>query len=477
MSEIIKFNDREFSFECGVISQRSQQSLDGTTKTNTTLAPISYNTLQELVINDSLFDPFLDATLTIKTNGNGVEATPLLGFEFYSNNNNGVIFKIQPIDVLKLNDQFKSDNTLEFYGVVCYQTVYGSDNSIEQLQEFKLQDIKEAKLRETKVAAVNIPNVMSSKSIQANIVDITSNIIGIGENNFFPAEQLKSNTLLNETSIRFDYTYPNHFNGFDAINFLLPYNITTINGLPIQNILKYNYTTAQFFNIPVVYPFLNPFQDYSNLETFVIGEDDSVPVPGFNQGATSQGPSPNIVLPSNKVNNIAYNNINFDIANNDLLPICVMNTTNPLNITSMVYVDLQEEIKLFDNNIIKQELTQLYGNDVKLNIDIDESKLNKLNYKIINTNLPINIAVDVAKAQLYNSFIFQNMYMTFTVPGQPYREPGKFINIKKTLTENTGSATQRKIIGQWLVTEVKHVFSGDGRYTNVIQCVKPFINK
>ena len=113
------------------------------------------------------------------------------------------------------------------------------------------------------------------------------------------------------------------------------------------------------------------------------------------------------------------------------------------------------------------------------NVDLDEHKLqkNKLNYKIINTNLNINLAVDVAKAQLYNSFIFQNMYMVFTVPGQPYREPGKFINIKPLLLENTGTATERKLVGQWLVTEVKHVFTGDGKYNNIIQCVKPFINK
>lgn len=462
MSELIKFNDREFSFNCGVISQRTIADTP-----NATLAPISYNTLQELVINDSLFDPFLDATLTIKTNGNGVEATPLLGFEFYSNNSNGVVFKIQPTDVIKLNDEFKSKNTLEFYGIICDQTVYGSDSSIEQLQQFKLQDIKEAKLRETKVAAVNIPKVTSQKSIPENIIDITAKIINTS------GDILKSNF----DEIRFDYTYPNHFNGLDAINFLLPYNIITINGLPIQNVFKYNYTTSTFYNIPVVFPFLNPNIEYSNLETFVVGEDDSAPMPGYNQGAAPQGPSPAVVLPSNKINNIAYNNVNFDIANNDLLPICVMNTVNPLNVTSMVYVDLEEQIKLFDNNIIKQELTRIYGDGVRLNIDIDQSKLNKLNYKIVNTNLPINVAVDVAKAQLYNSFIFQNMYMTFTVPGQPYREPGKFINIKKTLTENTGSATQRKLIGQWLVTEVKHIFTGNGTYTNVIQCVKPFVNK
>ena len=76
-----------------------------------------------------------------------------------------------------------------------------------------------------------------------------------------------------------------------------------------------------------------------------------------------------------------------------------------------------------------------------------------------------------------NSFVFQNMYMTIVTKGQPYREPGKFININKQQNLNTGSAADRKLIGQWLVTEVQHIFTGTGTYTNIIQCVKPFINK
>ena len=89
-----------------------------------------------------------------------------------------------------------------------------------------------------------------------------------------------------------------------------------------------------------------------------------------------------------------------------------------------------------------------------------------------------SVNIKVAKSQLYNAFIFQNMFLTFTTDGQPYREPGKFINIQKNLqTNNLGSAYERKIIGQWYVTEVKHIITQEGTYKNVFQCVKPFINK
>lgn len=483
MSERIKINNRDFLFDCAAVSYRTQTT-PGTnitglitpdkTNINATVAPIGYNIIQEIVINDSLFDPFMDGTITFKTTNNGIEAIPGVGFEFFSNNNNTIALKIEPEDTSTLtsSNEVKKHNIIQFSGTICESSSYAPETGNSQLHYFKLQDVNESKLREIKVAAVGIPKVDGTQNIFFNIGNLLGKTINANIN---------FNGLLGtggaSTGVGFNYTYPSHFNAFDALNFLIPYNISKVNELPVQNILKYDYTTKQFNCAPITQPFLTARQQSANLETFVLGEDESAQLPTLNQGIAPPGPSPDIVLPDNKLNNLSYNNVNYNIANNDLLPICVMNTINPLNIVSMVYIDLQKEIQLFDNNIIKQELTRLYGNEVKLNIDIDESKLNKLNYKIVNTNLDINTAVDVARAQLYNSFIFQNMYMTFVVTGQPYREPGKFINIKKRLLTNTGSAADRKLVGQWLVTEVKHIFSGDGTYKNVIQCVKPFINK
>lgn len=483
MSERIKINNRNFLFDCAAVSYRTQTTpgtnipgliVSETTNINATVAPIGYNTIQEIVINDSLFDPFIDGAITFKTTNNGIEAIPGVGFEFFSNNNNTIALKIEPEDTSTLtnSNEVKKHNIIRFSGTVCESSSYAPETGNSQLHYFKLQDINESRLRQIKVAATLIPKVDGNKYIYENIGDLLNRTINV--------TTLGNNTIalpIGVNKLGFDYTYPNHFNAFDALNFLIPYNLSKVNELPVQNILKYDYTTNQFNNTPITQPFLTANQESANLETFVLGEDESAQLPTLNQGIAPPGPSPDIVLPDNKLNNLSYNNVNYNIANNDLLPICVMNTVNPLNVISMVYIDLQEEIRLFDNNIIKQELARLYGKDVKLNIDIDESKLNKLNYKIVNTNLDINTAVDVARAQLYNSFIFQNMYMTFVVTGQPYREPGKFINIKKRLLTNTGSAADRKLVGQWLVTEVKHIFSGDGTYKNVIQCVKPFINK
>jgi len=155
----------------------------------------------------------------------------------------------------------------------------------------------------------------------------------------------------------------------------------------------------------------------------------------------------------------------------------VSNTTNATGLNSFEYVDVEEAIVDFNKNII-EPMASHYGGEVRLNVDLDTSKINKQNYKVLTSVFDNSINVQVAKSQLYNAFIFQNMFLTFTTDGQPYREPGKFINIKKKLDKvNTGSAFERKIIGQWYVTEVKHIITGDGKYKNFFQCVKPFINK
>jgi len=471
MSEIVKFNNRNFIFECGAISNRVTNG-----SPDPKIIPISYNTIGEIVVNDSLFDPFLDGSITLRTTNNGLESTPVLNFEFFANNDNTISFSIEPEDTANGEEYVKKHNIVGLRGIICRSDTYGPDTGIGQLHSFQLTDYREAILKQTKLAAIQIPKVDGNYNISQNIDKITREVLNIGVN----AGDIESSNYITENdsgSIRFDYVYPNHYNAFDAINFLIPYNITDIGELPIQNILRYNYVYDIFGSIPITQVFQNPYSAESNLETFVIGEDQSEPIPGLNQDRAPSGPNSAVILPDNKINNIAYNNIHFNVSNNDLLPICVMNTTNPLNVTSMVYVDLQEQIKLFDKNIIKDNLSQLYGRDVKLNIDIDFSKTDKTNYKIINTNFDINTAVKVAKAQLYNSFIFQNMHMTIVTKGQPYREPGKFININKQQNLNTGSAADRKLIGQWLVTEVKHIFTGTGAYTNVIQCVKPFVNK
>ena len=105
------------------------------------------------------------------------------------------------------------------------------------------------------------------------------------------------------------------------------------------------------------------------------------------------------------------------------------------------------------------------------NINLDSGKNSTQNYKTLITPFNNDINTRVAEVQLYNAFIFQNMFISFKCLGRLYRDPGHFIVMTKT--SDIGGSFDEKILGQWLVTEVCHNFE-KGVYTNTFQCTKPF---
>lgn len=458
--EKIRLNNRDFLFTCGAFSTKVG---DGD---NRKFFPISFGSINQITINDSLFDPFIDVDLIVNTPSSLFENMPLYDFQFYANNRNSIAFNIEPADTSTLPKPYKDANKLQFFGTIWDSTVLAADSSLTQLTQFTLIDSAEAKLHETKVATVQ-EAVDSTVTVGENILNILTKTTNMPMG-LFDTGDLRLNI---------NYYFPVNSTVYEAINFLLPYNIGTSSKLPVQRLLRYNATTQSFDNKPVTDLFsFHGTEDY-NLETFVLADNDGPSIPSFNTGISPVGPKPSLIIPNNNVNNLAYNNVNFNISNNDFVSVYVTNTTNPTNVNSFNYVDIVDAIADFDKSFIKP-LWDFYGGSVRLNVDLDTSKINKQNYKVLTSVFDNSVNIKVAKSQLYNAFIFQNMFLTFTTDGQPYREPGKFINIQKNLeANNLGSAYERKIIGQWYVTEVKHIITREGTYKNVFQCVKPFINK
>lgn len=66
--------------------------------------------------------------------------------------------------------------------------------------------------------------------------------------------------------------------------------------------------------------------------------------------------------------------------------------------------------------------------------------------------------------------VFLNEFIHFRVPGSPHRTIGKFIAIDRLSSYST-LKFDNKICGQWLVTNVKHIWDND-RYVNDICAVK-----
>jgi hypothetical protein len=91
------------------------------------------------------------------------------------------------------------------------------------------------------------------------------------------------------------------------------------------------------------------------------------------------------------------------------------------------------------------------------------------NYKL---PYPIGDSVKLVESEIYNALTFYNLQATFTNIGDTRRSMGKFIDIFKTKDQTFKS--DEKILGRWLVTQVKHTFFGD-LYQNELTCCKTYV--
>jgi hypothetical protein len=456
----ISLNGRDYRFNCGVYSSTFP---DQPAK----YMPISFGNLNQLTIIDNIFEPFYSGEVILNATGNFIENSPLFNFKFNSNNRNLFAVQLFPTDVENSDKSIQELNTLYLNGAIDKLNVMAADTSNTQFQSFEVKDVNQILLEEKKVTNV-YEKINTSITVAENIRQILTT--GINKD--------VVNGLYNNGTekITQDYVFPIYFNLFDAINFLLPFNLTIEEDLTSQLFLKFDYKVQQFKNFTIFNLFTNADKTENNLESFLLGDDDGPPLSN-NVVGESTSPTTVVVPKDNKLNNLAYNNVDFSISNEVLLPIMVSNTTDFTNSNLFTYVDLQTEIENFQKRIV-DKLKPLYTNDIRLNVDLDPSKLNRQNYRVMTSPFNNELNVKVAKAQMYNSFVLHNMSMIFVTNGKPYRESGKFINIEKPKSSKAQNTPhENKIFGQWLVTEVRHIITNSGSYKNVIQCVKPFINK
>lgn len=455
---IITLNNRDFEFHCSLTSTAEGE-------TEPSFLPIAFNNIEDIVIDDSMFDPFLDVYVQFSS-GVILDNVDVFKYNIKANNNNTCYLSIKPVGSETQTQENEDITSLVFTGVIDNIKSFDSENKLQTSSTLiKLIDEKEATLKEKKICKF-LPTVDSSIPIGNNIKNILTK--GITDCKFGEFEE---GTL----SVKTNYLYPVYFNFFDAIKFLMPFNVTEKETLPSQTFLKYNTETNKFENKAILDLFLNYDEVDNNLESFSLGLQDG-PLNELTEGDRPVGPVSEFLPLENGIESASITNIGFNTSNELFVPYMVSNTTDFTNTNQFQFVDLKPELENFDKNIIKK-MKSFYSDTIRANVDLDQSKIDKKNYRVITSPFPNSVNVKVAKSQMYSSFIFHNMSMTITTNGQFYRSPGKFINIVRPPDQKgKDNAYEKKVYGQWLVTDVRHIIRSNGFYKNVIQCVKPFIN-
>ena len=79
---------------------------------------------------------------------------------------------------------------------------------------------------------------------------------------------------------------------------------------------------------------------------------------------------------------------------------------------------------------------------------------------------------NIAKAQMISNLTFYNLQLAIDNIGDTARKAGKFIDIFKR--NNREDISDKKLLGRWFVTKVRHMFAKD-KYYNVMSCIKTFV--
>lgn len=79
---------------------------------------------------------------------------------------------------------------------------------------------------------------------------------------------------------------------------------------------------------------------------------------------------------------------------------------------------------------------------------------------------------NIAKAQMISNLTFYNLQLAIDNIGDTARKAGKFIDVFKR--NNREDISDKKLLGRWFVTKVRHMFTKD-KYYNVMSCIKTFV--
>jgi len=265
---------------------------------------------------------------------------------------------------------------------------------------------------------------------------------------------------------------PISFRYSDLIRYLLRIYFFTDGDLPVQGMLNFDRIKKQFTLTPISQIF-SANKDLAQ-EAFGVGDlisgEPSVDNPTGNMGPNENNPVGN--TPVNEYQNqtrntnlttpmLAYSNeyfTNYSISTTD-------QKTGIEHKELIAIKDIKERWK----NIFVDTFRCVGGKpEAFLPLNQEKSDITK---PFI---LPFNSAVvrNLAIAQMVSNLTFYNLQLNLDNPGDTNRRPGKFIDVFKL--ENSDKKVDRKLLGRWFLTKVRHRFFKDS-YQNVLQGVKAYV--
>jgi hypothetical protein len=464
-NNIITLNNIDYHF--GSFVKSSETILLSGVDTDNRLSLLQFAAYGGIGIVDSIFAPFSKLSFTLNVPNNGVENQSNFIFKGNNRNQYSMIMartdthSVFPVNINTLSDVQKG-TILSYNGIITNMVSIGQVKNGFSIQEIECGELIECLLKEKKIAQI-IPAVDNAKTVSQNIADILKLVLPPDK-----VDDSSKNNSFSKCTERFTspFVYPVDFTAYDAIEFLLPFCLGKVKEVDTQLFLQYNNISGKFI-------LRSPLEDlltFNVSERFNIGEQ----VGDLPELSDTISRSNGAYFAGNDINSYSFLDVGFNRSNTNYVNIKIINSSNPFQAGDLGYIKIEEEVNKFTSNILSN-LQKNYTNGVKANIPLDSSKLGgdgALNYKVLKGPYERGQLERIARSQLNSLFVFENMTLFLTVPGQVYRTPGEFIEINRS---TKGGEFDKKLLGHWYITEVKHIIDSKGVYMNQLLCTKPFI--
>jgi hypothetical protein len=426
MAETFKINDIEYECEFKLTNSDGQE------------VEFTKSAVRGMTLIDNIFEPFESGTISI--------ANP---YDFIENK---YAFRGDGRDKIKIMFKSKEGKKIKYenvFSITGDSNAGTPDNRLENIKTFNLIDAKVLPFLE------NIPYAKSySGKVGTILKDIFSELLGdkfIGE----------------WTTGDFELTYmpPINWRYIDVVYYLLRIFYEKSDNIHVKAFLQWDHSEEKFNLVSISKLFQDNNKKSNLMDAFAIGDSTSEFDPSNPNNPPAESETGIYIGPSR---NIGYSTPSHDITNNFFVNRLVHGYDPILGEHKIKKIDIKKLKTKWKKHFV--DVFTCIGGAPKPSLVINDTVSKK--FKHYRMPFKIEDSVKIIEAELISALIFYNLQATFNNIGEQFRQSGKFIDIYKTKKERLKS--DEKLLGRWLVTEVRHIFFGD-LYRNQMSCTKTYV--
>jgi len=426
VAEVYKINDIDYEFECKLTNSDDQE------------VKFTKSAVRGMTISENIFDPFTTGTISIANPYDFIENEYLLR----GDGRDEMYIMFQPVG--KPNEKFEHT-----FVVTADANHVNPMVRSENIKTFTLHD------KNTIPFSDEIPY---GKGYSGKVGDILKDIFKEVLGDEFVDED-------NWESGDFEIVYvpPLSFRYIDLIHYLMRHYYAKDGDLYVKGFISFDHENEKF-QLKLISKLFEENKE-NVMEAFSLGDltdkintsNPNNPPPDAETGEYIGG-----------LKNIGYSTPLYGW-NNDFFVNNLVYGYDPIlgehKIRRLMIDDVQEKWE-------KKFVEVFKSNGGKPKAFVVKNKTTQKKFKHFRTPYPVENSVKMVEAEMHNALTFYNLQCTFSNFGDSRRKAAKFIDIFKTKDEIIKS--DEKILGRWLVTEVRHVFFAD-IYKNELLCCKTYV--